>query len=561
MEANYSEQKQAFDRKEGDCESLPLWATLECADPFLSVSLLLHDRSVAFLSFFILLAVSKVPESSNFHTGWPRAMANSPDIDNDEVLFLFDPFDSRQSLSYPGELAAHSENTMSSSDVVPTSEELAMDIDIEGGPSYGSDPKGKAKSIPMAIRPSPMVHDNFEFAPANLPSPSSFAAYRSSSLGMAFSPSTSNFSSDFGSLFDNKRLSMESTGDLTCPIIETSCSTSYPGKGKLREDFPMLPPLNFTAMDLDCNPELPPSSGLSPYGDLAGSPDISAYSLSCSPETAAFVFRPPAIRCRSLTNLSQRPSPLTASAPTTITFQSSFGSSNSPSNISRQLQGILDHKENQGPHNQPSTPALEPATFLSISDLHAIQKEPGSCPPAWYTVAKPNDHGDLLPTPSRTLRHKARSQSSPFPTSVLDFVPVTATDVFEPLPVATVNYFDLVLPKELRLQIFCFLVEIHAEEHQRWIDEDRMTFAKAASSRSRWVGRDRGIRELFKLSRVCPPSALWIVISLYRRFLNHGKRSLLMVSYGPRLTSGHSRVYRRASSLESLIRLAPSFAL
>ncbi|KAF8203999.1 RNI-like protein [Pholiota molesta] len=138
-------------------------------------------------------------------------------------------------------------------------------------------------------------------------------------------------------------------------------------------------------------------------------------------------------------------------------------------------------------------------------------KEPRNYPPAWYTVAKPlalsptvAAHTVTAPNPSPfgTLRCKGRSKSSPYPISALDFVPITSSDIFQPLPIVVVNYFDRVLPRELRLRILAALVELHEQDHARAIAEGRWTMAKATSSKGRWVGRDKGIRELFKLSRV-----------------------------------------------------------
>ncbi|KAF9531873.1 hypothetical protein CPB83DRAFT_785597 [Crepidotus variabilis] len=451
-------------------------------------------------------------------------MAHSRSIDNDDALFQFDPFDPRQSFvvlsstqPFNFEAVGYGADTMSSHGGPPTSEELVMDLKLENNPTHGSVAKGKAKTMPMVIRSSPILHDNFEFAPANLPSPSSFGVYGSSL--MAFSPSTSNLSSEFENTFRHRGIPTESMEELGSSVIEPSFSTSYPGKGKQREDFPLLPPLNFSAMDLDYNPDLPPTPGPSSYGTLASPATTNRYLIpsniiternpsthsplsSRSPGASPAVLRPPVLRCRSLTNLSHQLPPTLGSAPTTITIQSSFGPSNSPSNISRQLLEILDKKDNDISHNSLSPTILEPATFISKSDLHAIQREPGSCPPAWYTVNKPVDLSILPPTPSRTLRHKGRSQSSPYPASALDFVPVTSTDIFQPLHVVTLNYFDLILPKELRLYILCYLVELHEDDYQRCIEEGRLTMAKAASSRNRWFGRDKGVRELFRLGRV-----------------------------------------------------------
>ena len=86
---------------------------------------------------------------------------------------------------------------------------------------------------------------------------------------------------------------------------------------------------------------------------------------------------------------------------------------------------------------------------------------------------------------------------------MFDAVPeATAVNVFTPLPVARPrNSFDEVLPRELRLHIFAFMVELHEEEHADRLREGKWTAMQA--SRHRWVGRDEGIRALVRLSRVC----------------------------------------------------------
>jgi F-box/leucine-rich repeat protein 2/20 len=101
------------------------------------------------------------------------------------------------------------------------------------------------------------------------------------------------------------------------------------------------------------------------------------------------------------------------------------------------------------------------------------------------------------------LKGQSRSMPSPHSLSALDFVPINSTDIFQSFPIVIQNYFDHSLPKELRLQIFRDLIHVHERDHLRLVSSGRFTAAKASYSRSRWVGRDRGIRELFKLSRVC----------------------------------------------------------
>jgi hypothetical protein len=60
--------------------------------------------------------------------------------------------------------------------------------------------------------------------------------------------------------------------------------------------------------------------------------------------------------------------------------------------------------------------------------------------------------------------------------------------------------FDGMLPRELRLRIFGFLVQIYEEDHARRVREGRWTANKA--SKHKWVGRNQGVRELVRLTRV-----------------------------------------------------------
>jgi len=198
---------------------------------------------------------------------------------------------------------------------------------------------------------------------------------------------------------------------------------------------------------------------------------------------------------------------LLGSVSTTNNQQPAFGPARTPSNLSRQL--TLDKQDNN--HNSLLLDVITQVSersLLTKSDLLTFEREPGSYPPAWYTVSKPfrDQVGVELKPNAFTALSKVRSKSSPCPLSALDFIPSNSTDIFQPLPIIVLNYFDLVLAKELRLRILRALVELHEEDLLRSIREGRLTMAKATSSKGRWVGRDKGIRELFKLSRVCPLS-------------------------------------------------------
>ncbi|KAI0652456.1 hypothetical protein C8Q79DRAFT_896671 [Trametes meyenii] len=109
------------------------------------------------------------------------------------------------------------------------------------------------------------------------------------------------------------------------------------------------------------------------------------------------------------------------------------------------------------------------------------------------------------PSETAILRSKGRSYSSPFPlasaSSPLDIVSATPADILEPLRSVEVrNYFDECLPRELRLKVLGSLVELYEQEHLRLVASPRWTARKAG--RHRWVGAEKGVLELLKLSRV-----------------------------------------------------------
>ena len=102
------------------------------------------------------------------------------------------------------------------------------------------------------------------------------------------------------------------------------------------------------------------------------------------------------------------------------------------------------------------------------------------------------------------LRTKARSYSSPLPftASVFDIVPLAPADLFEPLPLVIPDYFDEWLPHELKLHILALLPALHEVEHESHQSSEKWSAHKASHHRNKWVGTERGVKELFKLSRV-----------------------------------------------------------
>jgi len=422
-------------------------------------------------------------------------MSTTHDSDIDETFFQFDPF---ELLAIPSSLQPlDTEKTVGVSALgrLPVSED--MHFIGKGSPAR----KGKVKTMPMPIRPSTIVRDLFEFSP---PGSSSYA---SSSSSMTFSPSTSNFSSDLDNPYCRDSFLTDGMEPSDSPNSEASFPSSYTRKGKEKASFPMLPPLTFSAIELDYGRDVPLTPGPSSYGTLYSPPlpnqglppssaipvtDISVPSPSSfqSQEPSSAVVKAPVTRCRSLINLSHQSSP--PSLESAITPQSSLGSSN----IARQHLDAIDKKDTGSVANLSM---IDTTSLINTLDLQAISREPSSCPPAWYTASKDSARA---PASREIFRAKSRSRSLPYPISALDIVPVVSTDIFQPLPVVILNYFELFLPKELRLYILCALVDLHDSDYQRSIREGRLTIAKATSSRGRWVGRDKGVRELFKFSRV-----------------------------------------------------------
>ena len=77
------------------------------------------------------------------------------------------------------------------------------------------------------------------------------------------------------------------------------------------------------------------------------------------------------------------------------------------------------------------------------------------------------------------------------------------------------SLFDELLPREVKLAIFAWVVRVHEQDHERLVNAGpdgviaktksgsvKWTAHKAGTGRNKWVGRDRGIRELVKFGRV-----------------------------------------------------------
>ena len=457
----------------------------------------------------------------------PLAMSRTHDIDNGEPFFEFDPYEqlksspfledaSRSSLSHPA--------SPGSSPVSPTSSCSRTSLhDAYPPQSFMHQPntpnskgKGVAISHPVPILPR-VEYDPFLVLSSQSPGSSSRTA----------DPMLDYFTSPASDFITSEMVEMLVGEE---PLI---------GKGKAREIPPSLPPLSFSSSSfLYGSPESSVLPGPSSYDSTFSSiQEVERSPLSPSSVNTEDPASPPntpnrvegtphiPLRTRSLSNLSERSHrSLPGLSPTKVKFKLG-NSSKAHSAIAKRLL----FKKSQSPPNSPlSTPfqledRSEPALETNFAQYGCVGQ--AGCLSPWVRdfrsrtpVASPVVETDLAwgaihayraprVTDPNALRTKGRSYSSPLPlqTSVFDIVPLAPADIFAPIPtpIVVIDYFDEYLPHELKLHIFIALVIIHQAEYEKKLRDAKWTALKAASSRNKWVGRDRGIRELFKLSRVC----------------------------------------------------------
>jgi F-box and leucine-rich repeat protein 2/20 len=453
---------------------------------------------------------------------------------------------------------------MSSHDDLPTSEELTDTDQVEEVVG-----KGKGVTKPMPIRaPITIDRDLFDITYSGDDPPStSHDPHQSFFLSQ---PASSSFTPLFD---DNPQEFYPNAGVLS--NASESAFDQWKGKGRAVEHPPTLPPLVFSPTEFG-------------YGQLSSqspvltssSPEPSSYgsnyglSIACSttnneprtresgvPDT---VPRPPTpsnighpvikrmpLRSRSLSNLSiYSTRSLAARSMSRIKFR--FSRPNTPSTLTRKLlfKRTADKSENSSPSiiniDQTAGDGADAGmnsfwrTNFKVDELDSAITQLSS----FRLPDTDSEPSKAFFCPTSPLKHKGRSNSSPLPLSALDYIPVTTTDIFAPIPVVIRNYFDD-LPRELRIQILAHLVASHEGEHLRAVREGRWSMAKASSSRNKWVGKDKGVRELVRLSRVSSPFQFLCVgaqTAYHARCPNHGKYLSLMVSYGLILSFAPSRV-------------------
>ncbi|KAF9015736.1 hypothetical protein BDQ17DRAFT_1341560 [Cyathus striatus] len=365
--------------------------------------------------------------------------------------------------------------------------------------------KGKAAAIPMPIPSSAIAHDDFDRLSVEAEgSPCSCETASSSSLGQSpcqiDSPISSSLLTPTPSSYSR---STEESFSFT--LAEAASSLD---KGKSKEAAPILPPLLFSSSELAYDTmiwspgsDTPPTPGPSSYGSIhmptAGvtrepraesqlSDSPSGISVDSTPAERRFLSRH-----RSLSSLSTRSNgSFVAFAKEKLKLRK-IGSS---SQLTRKL--FRKRADDRFSGVEIQTTAEQGVKTSFITDTCTLTTLPLPC----ITTG----NGQPVPTSTKgILKRNGRSISSPIPFSAFDYVPVHSADIFQPLPTVIVkSYFDEMLPKELQIYVIRGLVDLYGAEFDNSLQEGRWSALRASSGRNQWTGRNKGIRELFKLSRV-----------------------------------------------------------
>ncbi|KAJ7134994.1 hypothetical protein C8R43DRAFT_894542 [Mycena crocata] len=344
--------------------------------------------------------------------------------------------------------------------------------------------KGKGVSRPMPIPSAPSTdpHDLFDVSGAS--SGAHFYSFASPSSSKEEDPSS--FSSHLSTVCASPIDSVE----------QPSTSTGHDdpagkGKGKEKEQPPTLPPLTFSPTEFGYGhanwpspPVLDVVAGPSSYSSHAAATPSSYSSLApldliSVPAPPTPVMSAPTVVARPLSRRRSLPSLTTAP-----NAKSKFRIKVNSSTLARKL--LFRKYDGDACPTPPSSP----------TDGRAFDLGVGSCFAPWR-----NDSTLALEYQSMPS-FKTRSNSSPFPVSALDIIPTTTSDVFTAIPLVVLNYFDDVLPRELRVHILLSLIAVHEADHARAVRDGHWTVNKATSSRNKWVGRDKALRELVRFSRV-----------------------------------------------------------
>ncbi|KAJ7147965.1 hypothetical protein C8R46DRAFT_537532 [Mycena filopes] len=434
------------------------------------------------------------------------------DLDNDGQLD-FDPYS--QGSSSPALLAAIQQIADSDPVLVASPTD---DLETPAASTWKG--KGVSRPVPIPQASAADPHDMFDLA--SPPSRSDRDSFSFSSGGEGSSAEGSSWKGkdtlpNLHKVFDMSEASSHaflsfSSHFSPSPIdsIEDPSTSmghddsSSKGKGKEREQPPTLPPLTFSPTEFGYGqsnwpspavpgPSSPTTAGPASYSSLAPLDLISV------PAPPAPVLTLPPAAPRPLSRRRSLPT-LTGGAPNT---KSKFRIKVNSNTLARKL---LFRKYDDGACPTPPSSPTDGRTF----DLGA-----GSCFAPWR-----NDSALALEYESSLPPLKGRTNS--FPICALDLIPAKTADVFEPIPLLVPNYFDDILPRELRVQVLLALIAVHEADHARAVRDGHWTVAKASSSRNKWVGRDKALRELVRFSRVSKSwqtlvfdGQIWVTLDLH----------------------------------------------
>lgn len=325
-------------------------------------------------------------------------------------------------------------------------------------------------------------------------------------------------------------------------IVEISAdrelNESAIGKGKSRELPPTLPPLSFSPMQFTYDStEWSSLAGPSSYGSVCssmaeaqsslGSPSPTGRASDSAPTTPSFSAPPvsPAIpRRRTVSNASKR-SLRSLSTPSLPKMKVKFaGSKNAPGTLARKLLFKKSPSSSPRPISVDiSNTIIDHTISPDLADLQYVGQ--GNCLIPWSRdmhtrspLASPvvetnavwgTVNSQFVQRSPRLvepvmMRTKGRTYSSPLPlpSIAFDIIPHAPADIFAQPTQIVPSYFDDWLPQELKLHILASLMDLFEVEFEKRVADGKWTAQKAIASRNKWVGRERGVRELFKLSRV-----------------------------------------------------------
>ena len=459
-------------------------------------------------------------------------MSRTHRIDNASPLFDFDSYERFEPLSLLEESAREPLTPPISTPGSVSRATLMLDdppSSAEMEAQSSSVLKGKQAALPGKSEPMsiPTLADDVQFEPDVFSL--SFASVGSSSS--RYDPLPSSF------IQTAQQFMFDDVDHIAEVSADHERDEPTVGKGKGREPPPTLPPLSFSPTQFTYDStEWSSLAGPSSYSSVcssmaeaessSGSPSRTGRATESAPTTPSLPAPPVSAvpRRRTVSNAS-KPSLRSLSTPSLPKMKVKFaGSKNATGTLARKL---LFKKS---PSNSPRSPSVDLShtitdhtIFPDLADLQDVEQ--GSCLIPWSrdmrtrsllaspvvetnavwgtVIAQSVRRSSRLVEPV-TMRTKGRAYSSPLPlpTNAFDIVPLAPVDIFSEPEQVVPSCFDEWLPRELKLHVLTFLIDLFEEEFRKRVADGKWTAHKASSSRNKWVGRDGGVRELFKLSRV-----------------------------------------------------------